>query len=124
MSFKLEELPYQRQAIDAALRLFDGQQCNYFGLEMNGDCYPNRLELSRQEIVANVEKISAENGILHGEANVCIHPDYCFEMETGTGKTLVYLRTIYELCREYGFTKFIILVPSVPIREGVLDTIE
>lgn len=124
MSFKLEELPYQRQAIDAALRLFDGQQCNYFGLEMNGDCYPNRLELSRQEIVANVEKISAENGILHGEANVCIHPDYCIEMETGTGKTLVYLRTIYELCREYGFTKFIILVPSVPIREGVLDTIE
>ena len=45
-------------------------------------------------------------------------------METGTGKTLVYLRSIYKLCREYGFTKFIILVPSVPIGEGVLDTIE
>lgn len=59
-----------------------------------------------------------------GEASLSIHPDFCIEMGTGTGKALIYLRTIYELCREYGFTKFIILVPSVPIREGVLDTIE
>lgn len=124
MSFKLEDLSYQRQAIDSVIRLFDGQQRNYFDLQLTGDCYPNRLDLTRQEIVANVEKIAAENGISHGEATVCIDPDYCIEMETGTGKTLVYLRTIYELCREYGFTKFIILVPSVPIREGVLNTIE
>lgn len=124
MSFQLEELAYQRQAIDAVIRLFEGQQRNYFDLQLSGDCYPNRLDLTRREIVANVEKIAAENGISHGEATVCIDPDYCIEMETGTGKTLVYLRTIYELCREYGFTKFIILVPSVPIREGVLDTIE
>lgn len=124
MSFKLEDLPYQHQAIDAVVRLFDGQQRNYFDLQLQSDCYPNHLDLSRQEIVMNVEKIAAENGISHGEATVCIHPDYSIEMETGTGKTLVYLRTIYRLCREYGFTKFIILVPSVPIREGVLDTIE
>lgn len=124
MSFKLEDLPYQRQAIDAVVRLFEGQQRNYFDLQLQGDCFPNRLDLTRQEIVENIEKIADENGISHGEASVCIDPDYCIEMETGTGKTLVYLRTIYELCREYGFTKFIILVPSVPIREGVLDTIE
>ena len=124
MSFKLEDLPYQRQAISAVVRLFNGQQRNHFDLQLQGDCFPNRLDLTRQEIVANLEKIAAENGISHGEASICIHPDYCIEMETGTGKTLVYLRTIYELCREYGFTKFIILVPSVPIREGVLDTIE
>jgi type III restriction enzyme len=124
MSFKLEDLPYQRQAITSVVRLFDGQQRNYFDLQLSGDCYPNRLDLSRQEILANIETIIAENGISRGEASLCIDPDYCIEMETGTGKTLVYLRTIYELCREYGFTKFIILVPSVPIREGVLDTIE
>ena len=124
MSFKLEDLPYQRQAIDAVVQLFDGRTRNYFDLQLQGDCYPNRLDITRQEIVANVEKIAAENGITRGEANLCIDPDYCIEMETGTGKTLVYLRTIYELCREYGFTKFIILVPSVPIREGVLDTID
>lgn len=45
-------------------------------------------------------------------------------METGTGKTLVYLKTIYELYRQYAFTKFIILVPSVAIKEGVLATFE
>ena len=45
-------------------------------------------------------------------------------METGTGKTYVYLRTIYELATRYGFRKFIIVVPSVAIREGVLKNIE
>ena len=44
------------------------------------------------------------------------------EMETGTGKTYVYLRTIYELHRTYGFRKFVIVVPSVAIREGVCKT--
>jgi restriction endonuclease len=91
---------------------------NFFDLQLSGDCYPNRLGLTRHEIAANVERIAAGNGIARGEATVCLEPDYCVEMETGTGKTLVYLRTIYELCREYGFTKFIILVPSMPSLKG------
>ena len=124
MSVKLEDLPYQRQAIDAVVRVFEGQQRSYFSLEFDGDCYPNRLDLTPPEILRNVESIAADNGIGRGDSCLSREPDYCIEMETGTGKTLVYLRTIYELCREYGFTKFIILVPSVPIREGVLDTIE
>ncbi len=45
------------------------------------------------------------------------------EMETGTGKTLVYVKSIYGLCRRYGFTKFIVLVPSVAVRQGVLSTL-
>jgi type III restriction enzyme len=52
----------------------------------------------------------------------CSH--FSVEMETGTGKTYVYLRTIFELSRRYGFQKFIIVVPSVAIREGVLKNIE
>jgi type III restriction enzyme len=51
-------------------------------------------------------------------------PHFSIEMETGTGKTYVYLRTIFELSRRYGFQKFIIVVPSVAIREGVLKNIE
>ncbi len=51
-------------------------------------------------------------------------PHFSVEMETGTGKTYVYLRTIYELATRYGFRKFIIVVPSVAIREGVLKNIE
>ena len=45
-------------------------------------------------------------------------------METGTGKTYVYLRTIFELNRRYGFTKFVIVVPSVAIKEGVYKTLQ
>jgi type III restriction enzyme len=45
--------------------------------------------------------------------------DFTVEMETGTGKTYVYLRTIFELNKRYGFTKFVIVVPSVAIKEGV-----
>ena len=49
---------------------------------------------------------------------------FSVEMETGTGKTYVYLRTIYELNNLYGFKKFVIVVPSVAIREGVLKNLE
>lgn len=49
--------------------------------------------------------------------------DFSVEMETGTGKTYVYLRTIAELHRTYGFAKFVIVVPSVAIREGVLSSL-
>jgi type III restriction enzyme len=51
-------------------------------------------------------------------------PHFSVEMETGTGKTYVYLRTIFELSSKYGFQKFIIVVPSVAIREGVLKNLE
>ncbi|HDI6344473.1 TPA: DEAD/DEAH box helicase family protein, partial [Escherichia coli] len=51
-------------------------------------------------------------------------PHFTVEMETGTGKTYVYLRTIHELREKYGFTKFIIVVPSVAIYQGVIKTLE
>ena len=51
-------------------------------------------------------------------------PHFSVEMETGTGKTYVYLRTIFELHRRYGFSKYVIVVPSVAIREGVLKNLE
>ena len=124
MSFLLEELPYQKKAIDAVVGVFDGQQRNFFHNPFQGDVNPNILTLDLEAITANKRAIIAANSLTEGEAHLCNEPDYCIEMETGTGKTLVYLRTIYELCEAYGFTKFIIIVPSVAIREGVLDTIE
>jgi type III restriction enzyme len=57
-------------------------------------------------------------------ANIQQTNDICIEMETGTGKTIVYIKTILELYKHYGFTKFIILVPSVAIKEGVLTTLK
>ncbi len=124
MSFLLEELPYQDKAIKAVVGIFEGQQRNFFHNPFQGDVHPNILTLGIEEITANKRAIIAANNLREGEAHLCNDPDYCIEMETGTGKTLVYLRTIYELCEAYGFTKFIIIVPSVAIREGVLDTIQ
>ena len=51
-------------------------------------------------------------------------PNFTVEMETGTGKTYVYLRTMRELAKTYGFRKFVIVVPSVAIREGVLSSLK
>jgi type III restriction enzyme len=83
----------------------------------------NRLILDRDLILANLQRVQDRNGLevspkLHDEAL-----DFDIEMETGTGKTYVYLRTIFELAVKYNFTKFVILVPSVAIREGVSTSI-
>ncbi|SQC97380.1 type III restriction-modification system StyLTI enzyme res [Fusobacterium necrophorum subsp. necrophorum] len=77
-----------------------------------------------EEISANVNKIQTRNGLAKTE--VFGKNDYHFsiEMETGTGKTYVYLRTIMELNKKYGFTKFIIVVPSIAIKEGVYKTLQ
>lgn len=82
----------------------------------------NNLLLDEESILENVQAIQNENGIeplsrLDGM-------NFSIEMETGTGKTYVYLRTAFELARRYNFTKFIIIVPSVAIKEGVKSSIE
>ena len=99
----------------------------------------NRLLLAEDVLTTNTRAIQVLNDIevadpsgpldawtlFDGPANarrVC--PHFSVEMETGTGKTYVYLRTIFELSHRYGFQKFIIVVPSVAIREGVLKNIE
>lgn len=109
--------------------------------------YPNELNLTPEEIVLNLHKVQernnlettggnflategddylvAENGsrmLLGADAEDVT--DFSIEMETGTGKTYVYLRTLFELHKKYGWKKFIILVPSVAIREGVVKTLE
>ena len=99
----------------------------------------NRLLIDGAVLHANTRKIQERNDIEHpdpaqplegwtlfdtiaNQSRLC--PHFSIEMETGTGKTYVYLRTIYELATRYGFKKFIIVVPSVAIREGVLHSIE
>jgi len=84
----------------------------------------NNLVLDRDTILQNLQRIQDRNGL---EVSPALHDkkdlDFDIEMETGTGKTYVYLRTIFELAAKYNFTKFIILVPSVAIREGVNTSI-
>ncbi len=123
-------LDYQRDAIDAIVGVFDGQPIAQtdFALHLATEFFQSELgvanyfALSDDAILANVHRIQDANGIekvpaLQGRA-------FSIEMETGTGKTYVYLRTIFELNKAYGFVKFIIVVPSVAIRETVLKSIE
>ena len=108
----------------AAVGVFSGQvkntfdNANFFGIQANV------CDLTPEQIERNKQGILLENGIAEEEASLSPDADVCIEMETGTGKTLVYLRTAYELHREYGLTKFIVLVPSIAIKEGVLTTLK
>jgi len=140
MTMKLHfepNLDYQLQAIEAVADLFRGQEIcrteftvtrdalnpqGQLGLSDDELGIGNRLTLLDDEIVANLRSIQLRNGLKPTEA--LQSGDFTVEMETGTGKTYVYLRTIFELNREYGFTKFVIVVPSVAIKEGVYKTLQ
>lgn len=122
---------YQLQAIDAITGIFEGQPLNaantsfYFDKEdtlklISG--VGNNLILSEEQIIKNLKTIQEGNEIPVSESFEGMN--FSVEMETGTGKTYVYLRTIYELSRQFGFRKFVIVVPSVAIREGVLKNLQ
>ena len=116
MILQLETLTYQQQAIDAVLGVFEGQPRNNFANSFLYTVQTNRCDLSLEELRANTERVMIANGLdpatsghLETVEEFAARLDFCIEMETGTGKTLVYLRTLYELYERYGFSKFIIL---------------
>ena len=131
---------YQLSAISSVVNLFEGQKVTHktFGMDQSkiGDLqvfsssagyeigYSNGLSLNEGELNKNLKSIQRENQIISSEDIKSKGKNFSIEMETGTGKTYVYLRTIFELNKQYGFCKFIIVVPSVAIREGVLKSIE
>ncbi|MGA2619423.1 MAG: DEAD/DEAH box helicase family protein [Thermoguttaceae bacterium] len=126
---------FQLDAIQAVLDVFDGQPLAQGEYEIRFDTaggelvshlgVGNRLSLDASTILANVQTVQKRNEIKPAADGLDANGmNFSVEMETGTGKTYVYLRTIYELNRTYGFKKFVIVVPSVAIREGVLKNIE
>ena len=127
MELKFEELPYQLDAVNAVANLFAGQpnHARTFDLTSQGTgrFVGNGLDLDWETLGLNLNTVQKQNG--QPETEIGAHGlNFSLEMETGTGKTYVYLRTIYELNRSYGWKKFVIVVPSVPIREGVLKSLE
>ncbi|HLG38772.1 MAG TPA: DEAD/DEAH box helicase family protein, partial [Chitinophagaceae bacterium] len=122
---------YQLDAIQSVLDIFEGQPHSESQRTMRLDApagnlfsdlfISNRLFIDEERISENIKAVQERNKITNG-AYAGRH--FSVEMETGTGKTYVYLRTIYELHERYGFTKFVIVVPSVAIREGVMKAIE
>ncbi len=141
MQIKFEsELDYQQEAISAIVDIFKGQEvcasnftvfspeylAKQKSLDFNQMGYANKLQLTESQILDNTQKIQLRNGLKPStpdEVDIK-HLDFSIEMETGTGKTYVYLRTIMEMNRRYGFSKFIIVVPSIPIKEGVYKTLK
>jgi type III restriction enzyme len=146
------DLDYQKLAIESVADLFRGQEINrteftvtrrplaertgQSSLDLGGFLSEqgelglveselgigNRLTLLDDEIIGNLKNIQLRNGL--APSTSLTSGDFTVEMETGTGKTYVYLRTIFELNRRYGFTKFVIVVPSVAIKEGVYKTLQ
>lgn len=116
---------FQIEAVNSIAGIFEGQERNSASRIVKGGgmfgIYPNYLTLSKEDVLTNVKKVQGENKITNG--GVVEEMDFSVEMETGTGKTYVYLRTIFELNKRYGWKKFIVLVPSVAIREGVMKTL-
>lgn len=138
---------YQREAIDAVVELFSGQEGLEQGLGMpslaeDGALFEevvfgNSLKLSPETVWRNLRRVQDRPVLLEDGSEVPAVGEplrrdiadgefphhFNVEMETGTGKTYVYLRTIAELHIRYGFRKFVIVVPSVAIREGVLNSL-
>ena len=155
MKFNFKIQQYQTDAVDAVVKVFNGQgfhdKINYIrdlgkmkpdvsqitlGVTeeeielydpMDDTGYKNEvLELSDEQLLANIQTLQSQN-------NIKISPSLVkdlgrcsldIEMETGTGKTYVYIKTMFELNKKYGWSKFIVVVPSIAIREGVYKSFE
>lgn len=129
---------FQQDAINAVVDLFEGQPKDADKLvsvlkEKDASAFDsilkldevgavgNNLAIGQEVVLQNLKSIQDRNGLK--VTDQLDGMNFSIEMETGTGKTYVYLRTIFELSKRYNFTKFIILVPSVAIREGVAASI-
>lgn len=123
---------YQLDAIASVVDLLDGQPLGATDNEIliqpsEGELLTelgvrNSLVVSDDQILRNLQAIQERNGLAVDHSLDSVN--FSAEMETGTGKTYVYLRTIHELRRKYGLKKFIIVVPSVAIREGVQKSLD
>jgi len=133
---------FQLRAIEAVADLFDGQPRLESGMTLEVEsgvaAVANRLDLNEEALLANLRKVQRRQLMREDDALQCLEDriatasgeqlarftNFSTEMETGTGKTYVYLRTALELYRRYGLRKYIVVVPSIAIREGVLKTMQ
>ena len=132
--------PFQVRAVEAVADLLDGQPPVEAAVDLGPGDLPavaNRLDLGEERLLANLRRVQEDNGIrpddglrpmeeeieAPGGTRTVRFPNFSVEMETGTGKTYVYLRTMLELFHRYRLRKFIVVVPSVAIREGVLKSL-
>lgn len=148
MKFKYTIQDYQTQAVEHVVRVFSGQPFhdnlsyrrdtgsqvidrNLFNQELSDDelytGFANApVVLDEMQLLNNIKTVQREANIKES-SNLAKHMGACsldVEMETGTGKTYVYIKTMFELNKKYGWSKFIVVVPSIAIREGVQKSFE
>lgn len=134
MSLELQfnsELEYQLDAIDSVVDLFKGQTpkaANFtvapvsaqMKFDEPGIGIGNKLELTNEALLTNLKDVQERNGLKQSETlEASPYLEFEVDMETGTGKTYVFIRTMMELNKKYGFRKFVIVVPSLAIKEGI-----
>ena len=152
MKFNFKIQQYQTDAVEAVINVFSGQgfhknggyirdlgtlerptavQTSFLG-DDEADIYDDtgfkndELDITDTQLLTNIQKLQRDNNI-KVSPNLVKDLGRCsldIEMETGTGKTYVYIKTMFELNKHYGWTKFIAVVPSIAIREGVKKTFE
>jgi type III restriction enzyme len=137
MKIKFEDnLDYQLEAIDSIVNIFEGQESldsNFTVGKINRQQssfidndlgIANKMIINEEDLLENIKKIQLKNGLPQSNSINVNKLNFTIEMETGTGKTYVYLRTILEMNKKYGFKKFIIVVPSIAIKEGTKKSLE
>jgi type III restriction enzyme len=144
MRLQFSHQDYQARAVDAVVKVFDGQPLAKTEFSLAGQnasvayagdgSIGNALKLSDEQLLANVQAVQKADGLSvsnslavamseNGKQVFC-PLNFSIEMETGTGKTYTFIKTMYELNRVYGFKKFVVVVPSVAIREGTMKNLE
>lgn len=138
MKLKFIDQPYQTEAVNAIANIFEGSEIknSLFSIDVSNGVsdylegegvsyftgHANKITIDEFTMLENVQNVQAANDIQRTRS--LENNNFTIEMETGTGKTYVYTKTILELNKRYGFTKFIIVVPSVAIKEGVFNSLK
>ena len=142
MKLKFKKQQYQENAAQAVVKCFEGQSSgnrrdiidrrHYIANE--GTIWEEeiaediisfgnkKIELSSEELRKNIRNVQKQNNLDYTDNEGFMN--FSIEMETGTGKTYTYIKTMYELNKAYGWSKFIVMTPSIAIREGVLKSFQ
>ena len=141
MKLKFKRQQYQENAAQSVVKCFEGQpngyrrdligrrekEINIFNWE-DSDIEDiisfgnKKIELLSEDIRKNIRNVQKQNNLDYTDNAGLMN--YSIEMETGTGKTYTYIKTMYELNKAYGWSKFIVMTPSIAIREGVLKSFQ
>ena len=144
MRLQFSHQEYQARAVDAVIKVFDGQPLAKSEFALTGQnasvsyagdgSIGNALKLSDEQLLANLHAVQKANvispsgslvsSISDNGKQVFCNLNFTIEMETGTGKTYTFIKTMYELNKVYGFKKFVVVVPSVAIREGTMKNLQ